>query len=413
MRGRRSDDRVILDPELGGLRSDRGRCDRASVHRRRRRDATAAAVHARVRGLIVGRSAATNTRRCGHVVRGSCVVVTRGRTGDDVMVHVLVIEMRVRAVRVVVVVAIPAERPTDRVAVVPVPRRRSGRPTDVAVAGRSGAPRDPRTRVATTGDPRPTVARKIDPTTVVERSPTPIVVGDPDVARLVRIRPMAGGHVRLEVRADLFLRRNPNRSVRRVLDPCAVTFERGLELGQRARIGVGVFVGVRSDRDLALRLCLRLLTRGELLARERRWWRVITLRVLGLVSRRWTAPDRKHAEDGERNEARDARDRRHCCSSPTLDHSNPDLSGPSSNFRSEREPATIVGISHDLRIPCESSPTGRRGKARLGFRQSGRGGLRVACRIRHDCEASVTRIGLGRALARGQRQYVEPPSQTR
>jgi hypothetical protein len=86
---------------------------------------------------------------------------------------------------------------------------------------------------------------------------------------------MTGGHVRLEVSADLLLRWNPHGAVRGIRDPRTVTLERRLELGECARIGVDVFVVVAVDPDQDLaglggRLLPCLLLCRELGGRRRR-----------------------------------------------------------------------------------------------------------------------------------------------
>lgn len=132
------------------------------------------------------------------------------------------------------------------------------------------------------------MAGQVHPTAVVEGSPTPLVVGDPDVVGRVAVRPVTRRHVRLEVGADFGRRGDPHGAVRRILNPRAVTFERGLELGERARIGVRVLVGILSDQDLTrvlrfLRACL--LLRAELGRCGRRWRNVLLLRVVRFVDR--------------------------------------------------------------------------------------------------------------------------------
>lgn len=303
---RRRDDGVFAEAQLIGLRT-RARYGRMS------RDALALRIDGRLRSDPLG------GRRVFH--RAS-VVDLRGGTGHDVRAKAsatTIEEVVVVAVRVVIVVVIEAERPTDGVPVVPVVIRRRGRPADVVIAG-AITPGDPRTGVTATRNPHPTVVRKNDPATVVIRRPTPRVVGDPDVVGVVRIGPVTGRHVRLKIRADFRRARDPNRSIRRVVDPRTVPFEGRFELRQRARIRVLVFVGLRivfADRDLLafLQLGMRGLIGGELLRghRSRRRLRVLVLRNFGLGLVR-TAADRPQREQRRPNRGRpglQAKEHRH------------------------------------------------------------------------------------------------------
>ena len=220
--------------------------------------------------------------------------------------------MIVVAVRVVGRVA---ERPADGVSVVPVPIGTRRPPADVVVA-RPRPPRDPRARVRAPRDPRPAMTAHIDPAPVVKWRPAPRVVGDPDVAGVLGVRPVARRRVRNEVGSDLGLGRNPDRAVRRVVDPYAVPVEGRLELGERAGIGIGVLVRVRADGDLAVGACLGrgLRARLELLRRGR-------LGVgltnggniaggdtrLGLVARSGATADRERTDGHEGNGGHDLR----------------------------------------------------------------------------------------------------------
>jgi hypothetical protein len=342
MRRRRSDDHLVLHADVGWARTprDRGSGRRTSARRaagetrirddaigvattgntaeaRIRDDAVAASTNARLRNDAVAATvharacedatASTDGGRGRDVVLRSSVVLTRRGTADDIrrdraLVHVIMWTIHVMVVGVVV-----AERPTDRRAAVPVPTRRRGRPADVSVARRADAPRNPRTCVTTTGDPRPTMSGQHHPAAIMERSPSPRIVRDPDVVGRVAVRPMARRHIRLEFGADLRGRRNPDRAVRRIIDPRAVTFERGCELGERAWIRVRVLVFVRADQDLAVlrSLLTCLLLRCELSGGRRSGRDVVLTRVVGLFVSSTTHREESRRSNGRRPHARD------------------------------------------------------------------------------------------------------------
>jgi len=271
--------------ELVGSRSlrDDGRGDHATAADRRLSDDTTAAAHGRVGDDAI---ATADGRGRGDVVARPFVMHTRGGSTNDVGDHRRVIEMGMWTIHVIVVRPIEAERPADGDAVVPVPGRRHRRPADVAVTRRAHTPGDPRAGVPPAGDPRPAVVRQVDPAAVVERDPAPRVVGHPDVVRLLAVRPMPGGHVRLEVVADLLLRGHPHGAVDRIVDPRAVGLEHRPPLRERARIRVRVLVIVRADEDLAVlrgSLLARPLLGGELLGRRRLRRNVLVVGVVGLL----------------------------------------------------------------------------------------------------------------------------------
>lgn len=151
MARRRSDDHVLV-ADLVGTRSTKTLVDRGIRDDTLAARATARTTHGGVREMTI--ATAANTGRCRNVIVRAPVVLARGRTTHDVRRDsVRVVEMVVRTERVVVVVVVPTERPAHGVAVVPVPFGRSRRPTDVAVARRSGAPHDPRAGIAATRNP--------------------------------------------------------------------------------------------------------------------------------------------------------------------------------------------------------------------------------------------------------------------
>jgi hypothetical protein len=295
---RRRDDEIVLHADLVRARTAHAGVgdDAVAVDRRIGDDAFASADARTGHDAI----AASNARpRRSVVLRSTVVLVTSSRTTRHVRPDLMVVDVTLWTIHVMVVVVIPAERPAVGDAVVPVPRRRRRSPADVAIARGPRAPGDPRAGVATTRDPCPAVIRHVHPAAVVEWRPAPRVVRHPDVVRRFAVGPVARGDVRLEVRADLFACRDPDRAVRRVAHPRAVAVERRLELGEGARIGVRIFVvTVGADEDLARlggRLLVRRLLSCELVRGQRRRRRVLVLlRVfgLGLVA---SASDRQEA----------------------------------------------------------------------------------------------------------------------
>ena len=208
---RRRHDVLGADAELGRARTDaRARRDTATractTDGRARRDAATRACTTDGRARSDATSAADGGSRRDVRTRARLVLASaRIGAAHDVPAEARAVEMVVVAVRVVGRVA---ERPADGVAVVPVPIGTGGRPADVVVAG-ARAPHDPRARVRSTRDPRPAVTVHVHPAPVVKRRPAPRVVGDPDVARVLGVRPVAGRRVRNEVGADLGLATGP------------------------------------------------------------------------------------------------------------------------------------------------------------------------------------------------------------
>ena len=400
VRSGRRDDHVVLQPDLFGPRPDAGLRGHppAGADGGVRDDATAA-VHARIRDDAV---AATDTGAGRNVVLRSTVVLARGRSANDVRRERRLVDVFAWTIHVVIVMVVPAERPAVRDAAVPVPGRRRRSPADVAVTCRADAPGDPRTGVATTGDPRPAVTGQVDPATVVERRPAPRVVRHPDVVGRFAVRPMPRGDVGLEVRTDFFLGGHPDRPVRRVVDPRAVVLEDRLELGERARVRVGVFVAlVRTDEDftrLGGRLLARLLLRRELRCRRRcrRHVRVpVRERRLGLVGSAADAREREPRGDHRDGASPDARSRR--ALRHERDHPPREMLEHSllthSNSRARDRPAKrgeIQRISGSARARWtdELALTGR--SHDKPARPPSLELSSVADGPRHDCEATVT-----------------------
>ena len=133
----------------------------------------------------------------------------------------------------------------DGNATVPIEAWRHRCPAHVAIAVGTSSPRDPCSRVATTRDPDPAATIDEDPASVVIRRPAPVVVAHPDV--VVVVDPVTAAAVRHEIRPHLRGVRCPDGAVGWVLDPRAVTFERGTKIGLRARIRVGVRVCIDTD----------------------------------------------------------------------------------------------------------------------------------------------------------------------
>src|SRR5262249_46527713 len=106
----------------------------------------------------------TGSRR--HVVVRAAVILSRRGTANDVAPEAVAVEVTVWTIHVIVVRVIPAERPRVGRAAPPVPSRRHRRPSDVAEARRSDAPRDPRAGVAAPRDPRPSRPADVDPAPV-------------------------------------------------------------------------------------------------------------------------------------------------------------------------------------------------------------------------------------------------------
>ena len=205
MPGGRRRDVLGLDTELAGTRPDP----------RARREATRARTDRRVRGDAT----TTADRRVGGRVRSRVrIVVPAPRIGPahHMAPDLVVVEVVAMAVRVIGRVA---ERPTDRIPVVPVPIGTGRGPADVVVVGTAAAPDDPRASVRTARDPCPAVAAHVDPAPVVERRPTPRVVRDPDVVRGVVVGPVTGGRIGDEIGPDLGFGGDPDRAVRGIVDP--------------------------------------------------------------------------------------------------------------------------------------------------------------------------------------------------
>ena len=310
---RRSDHHFRAHAELRGTRTYRGRrrdAPAAGTDRGRGRDAPTATTNGGCRGDV--RTRARLVLACARIV-----------AVDGVATDVRIVEIVALAVRVIGRVT-PA--PADGVAVRPVPARSERRPADVVVT-RAVAPIDPRAGVGSTGDPDPAVMTDVRPATVMERRPTPRVVGDPDVVGVVRVGPVTRGRVRNEVGADLGLRRNPHGAVGGVVDPLPVSVERGLELGERAGIGVRVLrgigaegdvagrslhvLGVRSGCRLCVHACLQVLRGdglGGLLHARVADWRVADREArLGLVPGGGSASDRQRRGSRKRYHRHDLR----------------------------------------------------------------------------------------------------------
>ena len=104
-----------------------------------------------------------------------------------------------------------------RHAIVPAPGRRHRRPAGIRGRVVADAPHDPGVGIESPRDPRPPAVAKPHPPPVVERGPAPGVVAHPDVT--IFVRPVPGAGIGREVGPNFVRAGDPNRAVRRVVDP--------------------------------------------------------------------------------------------------------------------------------------------------------------------------------------------------